>query len=89
MADSGQIDFEKKTNAGVINTPEHIEGAIERTIKNLGTTPDLYYLHRRDPNVPLEQSFGTMDKIRKEGKTKYIGVSECSAQTLREACKGE
>ncbi|KAI4759959.1 putative aldo-keto reductase, partial [Aureobasidium sp. EXF-8845] len=51
----------------------------------LGFAPDLYYLHRIDPNTPLEQSIPALDAIRKAGKTKYIGLSECSAQTLRKA----
>lgn len=83
-----QLDPESKNFRSVTNTPEHIEAAIELTIKHLGTTPNLYYLHRRDPKVPVEQSFGTLDKIRRAGKTRYIGVCECSAETLREACKG-
>ncbi|KAI0867778.1 NADP-dependent oxidoreductase domain-containing protein [Hypoxylon argillaceum] len=70
---------------GVTNSPAHIEEYIEGTIKRLGFTPDLYYLHRIDPNTPLEESIPALDKIRKNGKTKYIGLSECSAATLRRA----
>ncbi|KAF4548990.1 Aldo-keto reductase-like protein 5 [Elsinoe fawcettii] len=67
--------------SGVTNSPEHIEKYIEGTIERLGFTPDLYYLHRIDP----KQSIPTLDKLRKTGKTKYIGLSECSASTLRKA----
>jgi len=74
--------FEK---AGVTNSAEHIKKYIDGTIERLGFTPDLYYLHRIDPNTPLEESIPALDEIRKAGKTKYIGLSECSAKTLRKA----
>ncbi|KAI1376202.1 NADP-dependent oxidoreductase domain-containing protein [Hypoxylon crocopeplum] len=69
----------------VTNSPKHITEYIEGTIERLGFTPDLYYLHRIDPNTPLEESIPCLDAIRKAGKTKYIGLSECSAATLRKA----
>ncbi|KAI1746512.1 NADP-dependent oxidoreductase domain-containing protein [Xylaria castorea] len=69
----------------VTNSAAHIEESIEGTIKRLGFTPDLYYLHRIDPNTPLEESIPALDNLRKTGKTKYIGISECSAATLRRA----
>lgn len=74
--------FEK---AGVTNSAEHIKKYIDGTIQRLGFTPDLYYLHRIDPNTPLEESIPALDGIRKAGKTKFIGLSECSASTLRKA----
>ncbi|KFZ24100.1 hypothetical protein V502_01423 [Pseudogymnoascus sp. VKM F-4520 (FW-2644)] len=70
---------------GVTNSASHIKEYIEGTIERLGFTPDLYYLHRIDPNTPLEESIPALDEIRKAGKTKYIGLSECSAATLRKA----
>ncbi|KAH7127956.1 NADP-dependent oxidoreductase domain-containing protein [Dactylonectria estremocensis] len=69
----------------ITNSPEHIREYIDGTIERLGFTPDLYYLHRIDPNTPLEVSIPVLDEIRKAGKTKYIGLSECSAATLRKA----
>lgn len=69
----------------VTNSPEHIKTYIEGTIERLGFAPDLYYLHRVDPNTPLEDSIPALDAIRRAGKTKYIGISECSAATLRKA----
>ncbi|KAL2823490.1 NADP-dependent oxidoreductase domain-containing protein [Aspergillus cavernicola] len=69
----------------VTNSTSHIKEYIEGTIERLGFTPDLYYLHRIDPNTPLEESIPALDEIRKAGKTKYIGLSECSAATLRKA----
>ncbi|KAH7413508.1 NADP-dependent oxidoreductase domain-containing protein [Cadophora sp. MPI-SDFR-AT-0126] len=69
----------------VTNSASHIKTYIEGTIERLGFAPDLYYLHRIDPNTPLEESIPALDEIRKAGKTKYIGLSECSAATLRKA----
>ncbi|WKT54087.1 NADP-dependent oxidoreductase domain [Fusarium oxysporum f. sp. vasinfectum] len=69
----------------VTNSAAHIKEYIEGTINRLGFTPDLYYLHRIDPNTPLEESIGALDELRRAGKTKYIGLSECSAETLRKA----
>ncbi|KAH6989555.1 putative aldo-keto reductase [Ilyonectria sp. MPI-CAGE-AT-0026] len=69
----------------VTNSAAHIKEYIEGTIDRLGFTPDLYYLHRIDPNTPLEESIGALDELRRAGKTKYIGLSECSAETLRKA----
>ncbi|KAJ5371490.1 aldo/keto reductase [Penicillium cataractarum] len=69
----------------VTNSAAHIKEYIEGTIDRLGFTPDLYYLHRIDPNTPLEESIGALDELRRSGKTKYIGLSECSAETLRKA----
>ncbi|KAH7109293.1 NADP-dependent oxidoreductase domain-containing protein [Dendryphion nanum] len=71
--------------SGVTNSAAHIKEYIEGTIERLGFAPDLYYLHRIDPKTPLEESIGALDEIRKQGKTKYIGLSECSAATLRKA----
>ncbi|KAG9232888.1 putative oxidoreductase [Amylocarpus encephaloides] len=69
----------------VTNSASHIKEYIEGTTKRLGFAPDLYYLHRIDPNTPLEVSIGALDEIRTAGKTKYIGLSECSAATLKKA----
>ena len=73
----------------VTNSASHINEYIEGTIERLGFAPDLYYLHRIDPNTPLEESISALDMIRKAGKTRYIGVSECSAKTLRKANSSE
>ncbi|KAI1455454.1 putative aldo-keto reductase [Annulohypoxylon moriforme] len=73
------------TQRKVTNSASHIKEYIEGTIDRLGFAPDLYYLHRIDPNTPLEESIGALDELRRAGKTKYIGLSECSAATLRKA----
>ncbi|WVQ71175.1 hypothetical protein IAR50_000700 [Cryptococcus sp. DSM 104548] len=75
-----------KAMSNVTNTAEHIRTYIEGTKDRLGSYPDLYYLHRIDPDTPLEESIGTLDELRKAGKTKYIGLSECGVETLRKAC---
>ncbi|KFY98439.1 hypothetical protein V498_01467 [Pseudogymnoascus sp. VKM F-4517 (FW-2822)] len=72
-------------DGSVTNSASHIKEYIEGTIERLGFAPDLYYLHRMDPRTPLEESISALDEIRQAGKTKYIGLSECSAATLRKA----
>ncbi|SCZ90593.1 BZ3500_MvSof-1268-A1-R1_Chr1-3g02087 [Microbotryum saponariae] len=71
----------------VDGSPEYLEQAIEASIKRLGFTPDAYLLHRVDPQTNIEESIRAMDKARKAGKFKYLGVSECSAATLRKISK--
>ncbi|CAK9783192.1 Aldo/keto reductase [Cutaneotrichosporon oleaginosum] len=71
----------------VTNKPDHIAQYIEDTRERLGSYPDLYYLHRIDPDTPLEESIAALQKLKTQGKTKYIGLSECNADTLRKACK--
>lgn len=74
---------------GVTNKPDHIKAYIEGTKERLGSYPDLYYLHRIDPNTPLEESIPALQALKTSGKTKYIGLSECSAATLRKACSSK
>lgn len=83
------MDFDKGTRVGVCNTAKHIRSYLADSTRRLGSAPDLYYLHRRDPNIPLEESVGTLAALRSEGKVKYIGLSEVSPETLRAACKSE
>lgn len=52
-----------------------------------GDAIDLYYCHRIDPEQPIEITVQTMAELKKEGKIRYLGLSECSAETLRRACK--
>lgn len=84
-----QFDAAKRERIGLTNSAQHIKAYIDDTIERLGTTPDLYYLHRRDPNTPLEESITALAKLKAEGKCKYIGISEPSAKTLRAACASE
>jgi aryl-alcohol dehydrogenase-like predicted oxidoreductase len=66
--------------------PRYVKKALERSLKNLGTDYiDLYYLHRLDPNTPIEETVGAMAELVKEGKVGYIGLSEVSSETIRKA----
>lgn len=65
---------------------DYVKKAVERSLKNLGTDHiDLYYLHRLDPNTPIEETVGAMGELVKEGKVGYIGLSEVSSETIRKA----
>ncbi|AYF97181.1 aldo/keto reductase [Protaetiibacter intestinalis] len=67
-------------------TPEYIRRACERSLRHLGMDViDLYYLHRVDPAVPIEESVGGLAALVAEGKVRHIGLSEASAPTLRRA----
>lgn len=69
-------------------SPEYVKSACEASLKRLGReTIDLYYLHRVDPNTPIEETVGAMAELVKEGKVRYIGLSEVSGDTLRRANK--
>ncbi|KAF2129200.1 Aldo/keto reductase [Dothidotthia symphoricarpi CBS 119687] len=82
---ASKCGFDCFGDKNVTNSASHIKTYIDGTIERLGFAPDLYYLHRIDPKTPLEESIPALDEIRKAGKTKYIGLSECSAATLRKA----
>ncbi len=67
-------------------SPENARRALEGSLKRLGTDyVDLYYLHRVDPKVSIEETVGGMAALVKEGKAKYIGLSEVGPKTLRRA----
>ncbi|HEV7718357.1 MAG TPA: aldo/keto reductase [Arsenicitalea sp.] len=70
----------------VNGTPGYIRKAIERSLRHLQTDyVDLYYLHRIDPQVPIEDSIGALRDLVTEGKVRYIGVSEAAPATIRRA----
>lgn len=74
--------------AGISGRPEYAKSACDASLKRLGIDSiDLYYLHRIDPNVPVEESVGAMADLVKEGKVKYIGLSEASAESIKRAHK--
>ncbi|NUH44326.1 aldo/keto reductase [Streptomyces samsunensis] len=68
------------------NDRPYIREAIERSLRRLGVDHiDLYYMHRRNPEVPLEESVGAMAELVAEGKVKHLGLSEVTAKELRAA----
>src|ERR1700682_6410168 len=73
---------------GVNGSPEYIRAACDASLKRLGVdTIDLYYQHRVDPNTPIEDTVGAMAQLVKDGKVRYLGLSEAAPETIRRACK--
>lgn len=71
---------------GVNGSPEHIRRACDASLARLGTDViDLYYLHRVDRNIPIEESVGALADLVRAGKVRFIGLSEASAGTIRRA----
>ena len=69
-------------------TPENVRRSIEGSLKRLGTDViDLYYLHRVDPETPIEDTVGEMAKLVAEGKVRFLGLSEAGPETLERAVK--
>jgi aryl-alcohol dehydrogenase-like predicted oxidoreductase len=73
---------------GISGSPEYVRKSVDGSLKRLGIdTIDLYYQHRVDPNVPIEETVGAMAELVKAGKVRYLGLSEASAATLERAHK--
>ena len=71
---------------GINGKPEYVRSCCETSLRRLGVkTIDLYYLHRVDPNTPIEVTVAAMAELVKEGKVRYLGLSEAAPQTLRRA----
>jgi len=71
---------------GVNGKPEYVQSSAEGSLKRLNTEViDLYYLHRKDPNTPIEETVGAMSRLIEQGKIRAIGLSEVNADTLRKA----
>ena len=70
----------------VDGSPENVRSAVEGSLERLGTDHiDLYYQHRIDPNVPIEETVGAMAELVEAGKVRYIGLSEAAPETIRRA----
>jgi aryl-alcohol dehydrogenase-like predicted oxidoreductase len=81
-----KIDPATGKQAGLDSRPEHIKEAAESSLKRLRTDViDLYYQHRVDPNVPIEDTAGAVKELIQQGKVKHFGLSEAGAQTIRRA----
>ena len=73
---------------GVNGTPDYVRQSCEASLRRLGTDRvDLYYQHRVDPDTPIEETVGAMAQLVKEGKVRYLGLSEAGVQTLRRAMR--
>ncbi len=71
---------------GINCKPEYVKKACEASLNRLGTdTIDLYYCHRVDPETPIEETVGAMAELVKEGKVRYLGLSEVKGETLKRA----
>lgn len=84
----GIMRGEDKSFLGVSGKPEYVRSACENSLRRLGVEViDLYYQHRVDPETPIEDTVAAMAELVKEGKVKYLGLSEAGPETLRRACK--
>jgi aryl-alcohol dehydrogenase-like predicted oxidoreductase len=81
-----RIGYDGTTILGVDGRPERIKQACEASLVRLQSDViDLYYLHRVDPNVPIEESVGAMSELVTQGKIRFVGLSEVQSATLRRA----
>ena len=82
----GQVPGDDPTFFAVSGKPEYVKAACEASLRRLGTDRiDLYYQHRVDFGVPIEDTVGAMAELVTAGKVKYLGLSEASAATVRRA----
>ncbi len=82
----GNVRGEDGSYLGISGKPEYVREACEKSLKRLGVdTIDLYYQHRVDPNVPIEETIGAMGELVREGKVRYLGMSEAAPDTIRRA----
>ena len=82
----GIVRTSNPSDRGINGKPEYVRSACEASLKRLGIdTIDLYYQHRVDPNTPIEETVAAMAQLVKEGKVRYIGLSEAGPETLRRA----
>jgi len=73
---------------GISGRPEYVRSACEASLKRLGTDHiDLYYQHRVDPQVPIEETVGAMGELAEQGKVRFLGLSEAGVETIRRAHK--
>src|SRR5512138_2955331 len=79
-------DASERGETYIDGSPAYIKQAVEGSLRRLKIeTIDLYYAHRVDPTTPIEETVGAMADLVKEGKVRYLGLSECSPETLRKA----
>lgn len=83
----GIVRSQDAMERAINGTPEYVRQACEASLRRLGVdTIDLYYQHRVDVSTPIEDTISAMAELVKEGKVRYLGMSEAAPQTLRRAC---
>ncbi|MCU1292723.1 MAG: Aldo-keto reductase [Bryobacterales bacterium] len=84
----GNVRGENGDYLGINGKPEYVKNACEASLRRLGVeTIDLYYQHRVDPNTAIEETVGAMAELVREGKVRYLGLSEAGPDTIRRARK--
>ena len=82
----GVVRDEQGNFLGIDCSPDYIKKACERSLKNLGMEViDLYYAHRLDEKIPVEETVGAMKELVTQGKVRYLGLSEATAEQIRRA----
>lgn len=81
-----ELDDEGNTVGGANGRPDYVRTSVERSLRNLNTDHiDLFYQHRVDPNVPVEETFGALGELVAAGKVRFLGLSEVKPETIRRA----
>ncbi|WP_293705779.1 aldo/keto reductase [Stenotrophomonas sp. UBA7606] len=81
-----RLDANDPQARGVDGRPEYVQAACEASLQRLGVDHiDLYYQHRVDPQVPIEDTVGAMARLVEQGKVRYLGLSEAAPETIRRA----
>ena len=84
----GNVRDEQGKFVGVNGRPEYVRQCCDASLRRLGIGQiDLYYQHRVDPNVPIEETVGAMSELVRAGKVRYLGLSEAAPSTIRRAAK--
>jgi aryl-alcohol dehydrogenase-like predicted oxidoreductase len=84
----GFVSAKSGVERGIDGSPHHVREACQASLRRLGVDHiDLYYLHRVDPAVPIEETVGAMADLVREGNVRFLGLSEASAATIRRAHK--
>src|SRR4029077_11823051 len=82
----GNVRGENGERLGIDGSPEYVRKACDASLRRLGTDHiDLYYQHRVDQTVPIEETVGAMAELVQQGKVRHLGLSEASPQTIRRA----
>jgi len=82
----GNVRGQDGSFLGINGKPDYVRQCCEASLRRLGVNViDLYYQHRVDPNTPIEETVGAMAELVKEGKVRFLGLSEASARTVRRA----